>query len=99
MFDSLQQKLADGLNKVSGKSRLNENNIKGALKEVRGALLEADVALPVVKDFIAKTRMRAMGTEVSKSLSPGQTFETSVPMARIRVLEIKSLTTGRATSA
>ena len=74
MFDSLQQKLADGLNKVSGKSRLNENNIKGALKEVRGALLEADVALPVVKDFIAKTRMRAMGTEVSKSLSPGQTF-------------------------
>ena len=74
MFDSLQQKLADGLNKVSGKSRLNDNNIKGALKEVRGALLEADVALPVVKDFIAKTRMRAMGTEVSKSLSPGQTF-------------------------
>ena len=74
MFDSLQQKLADGLNKVTGKSRLNENNIKGALKEVRGALLEADVALPVVKDFIAKTRMRAMGTEVSKSLSPGQTF-------------------------
>ena len=74
MFDSLQQKLADGLNKVQGKSRLNENNIKGALKEVRGALLEADVALPVVKDFIAKTRMRALGTEVSKSLSPGQTF-------------------------
>ena len=70
MFDSLQQKLADGLNKVQGKSRLNENNIKGALKEVRGALLEADVALPVVKDFIAKTRMRALGTEVSKSLSP-----------------------------
>ena len=74
MFDTLQQKLADGLNKVSGKSRLNDNNIKGALKEVRAALLEADVALPVVKDFIANARMRAMGTEVKKSLSPGQTF-------------------------
>ncbi len=74
MFDNLQQKLSEGLNKVTGKSRLNENNIKGALKDVRAALLEADVALPVVKDFITTTRMRAMGTEVKKSLSPGQTF-------------------------
>ncbi len=56
------------------KHRLSEDNIKDTLREVRMALLEADVALPVVKDFVNSVRDRAVGVEVSRSLSPGQAF-------------------------
>ncbi|MAY54499.1 signal recognition particle protein [Pseudohongiella sp. SYSU M77423] len=74
MFDSLTERLSGALRKISGKATLTENNIEEALREVRRALLEADVALPVVKDFIERVKLRAVGQEVSKSLSPGQAF-------------------------
>ena len=59
---------------MAGKATLSEENIRETLREVRQALLEADVALPVVKDFVEQVRNRAVGQEVSKSLSPGQAF-------------------------
>jgi len=74
MFDNLSDRLAQTLRHVTGKARLSEDNIKDTLREVRMALLEADVALPVVKDFVNSIRDRAVGTEVSRSLSPGQAF-------------------------
>lgn len=74
MFDNLSDRLAQTLRHVTGKARLSEDNIKDTLREVRMALLEADVALPVVKDFVNSIRDRAIGTEVSRSLSPGQAF-------------------------
>ncbi len=74
MFDNLTDRLSQTLRHVTGKARLSEDNIKDTLREVRMALLEADVALPVVKEFVNKVRDRAVGTEVSKSLTPGQAF-------------------------
>ncbi|MDJ0911558.1 MAG: signal recognition particle protein [Woeseiaceae bacterium] len=72
MFDSLSSRLRDAANALTGKGRLTESNIKDTLRQVRLALLEADVALPVVKAFIERIRERAVGEEVSKSLTPGQ---------------------------
>ncbi len=74
MFDTLTERLSTSLRSVTGKARLTEDNIKDTLREVRMALLEADVALPVVKDFIERIKVRAVGQEVMKSLSPGQVF-------------------------
>lgn len=74
MFDSLTSRLTDALKQVSGKAKLSEDNIKDTLREVRMALLEADVALPVVKDFIERLKVRAVGQEVARSLTPGQAF-------------------------
>ncbi len=72
MFDNLSDRLSSALKKVSGKGRISEQNVKDTLREVRMALLEADVALPVVKGFIAEIKARAMGQEVMNSLTPGQ---------------------------
>ena len=72
MLDNLTQRLARVVKTVRGHARLTEDNIADALREVRMALLEADVALPVVKDFIARVRQRAVGEEVVGSLTPGQ---------------------------
>lgn len=72
MFDNLQNRLDGILKKVTRQARLNENNIKDALREVRLALLEADVNYKVVKDFIKRVSKRANGVEVLKSLTPGQ---------------------------
>ncbi|HAO88490.1 MAG TPA: signal recognition particle protein [Gammaproteobacteria bacterium] len=74
MFENLTERLSGTFRKLSGKATLTENNIQDALREVRRALLEADVALPVVKDFIDRVSNRAVGQEVSKSLTPGQAF-------------------------
>ena len=74
MFDNLSNRLTSSLDRIRGRAKLTDDNIKEVLREVRMALLEADVALPVVKDFIEAVRERAIGTEVSKSLSPGQVF-------------------------
>ncbi|OLO06078.1 signal recognition particle protein [Salinicola socius] len=74
MFESLSNRLSQTLKSITGQARLTEDNIKDTLREVRKALLEADVALPVVKDFVERVRERAVGQEVSKSLSPGQQF-------------------------
>jgi signal recognition particle subunit SRP54 len=74
MFENLSERLSQSLKKISGKASLSESNIQETLREVRVALLEADVALPVVKDFIELVKQRAVGTEVSASLNPGQQF-------------------------
>ena len=74
MFENLSERLSLSLKKISGKASLSESNIQETLREVRVALLEADVALPVVKDFIELVKQRAVGTEVSSSLDPGQQF-------------------------
>jgi signal recognition particle subunit SRP54 len=72
MFDNLTNRLAGVVKSLRGQARLTEANIQDALREVRMALLEADVALPVVKEFINQVRERALGQEVLSSLSPGQ---------------------------
>ena len=74
MFENLSERLTKTLKNISGRGRLTEDNIKETLREVRMALLEADVALPVIRDFIGKVKERAVGTDVSKSLTPGQVF-------------------------
>lgn len=74
MFENLTERLGKTLRDISGKGRLTEDNIKDTLREVRMALLEADVALPVVREFVAQVKERAVGTEVTKSLKPGQVF-------------------------
>lgn len=71
MFDSLTEKLTSTLNRLTGRGRLTEDNVKETLQEVRVALLEADVALPVVKDFIESIREQALGTDVLHSIKPG----------------------------
>ncbi|MDR1647496.1 MAG: signal recognition particle protein [Zoogloeaceae bacterium] len=72
MLDNLTQRLAKVMKTLKGEARLTESNIADALREVRMALLEADVALPVVKDFIAVLKEKAVGEEVIGSLTPGQ---------------------------
>lgn len=74
MFENLSDRLSRTLRNISGKGRLTEDNIKETLREVRMALLEADVALPVVREFINQVKERALGVEVNKSLTPGQEF-------------------------
>ncbi|ODS24851.1 signal recognition particle protein [Candidatus Endobugula sertula] len=74
MFHNLTGRLSKSLKKISGKGRLSHANIQDALRDVRKALLEADVALPVVKDFINSVRKRAVGQEVARSLNPSQQF-------------------------
>lgn len=74
MFQSLSERLTQSLRTITGKARLTEDNIQGTLREVRMALLEADVALPVVKNFVEAVKQRALGQEVMSSLSPGQAF-------------------------
>jgi signal recognition particle subunit SRP54 len=74
MFESLSDRLSHSLRTVSGKARLNEENIQDTMREVRMALLEADVAMPVVKDFVDAVKERALGADVMQSLSPGQAF-------------------------
>ncbi|MFT4711722.1 MAG: signal recognition particle subunit SRP54 [Candidatus Azotimanducaceae bacterium] len=74
MFDSLTERLGNTLRGITGKAKLSEENIQETLREVRKALLEADVALSVVKSFIDQVRLRAVGQEVMQSLSPGQAF-------------------------
>jgi signal recognition particle subunit SRP54 len=74
MFAKLTDRLSGVLQSVRGCGRLSTENIDQAARDLRKALLEADVALPVIKAFIARVRDRALGTEVLKSLSPGQAF-------------------------
>lgn len=74
MFENLSDRLSHTLRSITGNAKLTEDNIKETLREVRMALLEADVALPVVKSFIEQVRERAVGQEVSKALKPGEQF-------------------------
>jgi signal recognition particle subunit SRP54 len=72
MFENLTQRLSETVTRLRGKARLSDENIKEALREVRVALLEADVALPVVQALMERVKVKAVGTEVLKSLQPGQ---------------------------
>jgi signal recognition particle subunit SRP54 len=72
MFESLTQRLSSTLQKLRGRGRLSEENIRDSLREVRVALLEADVALPVVVSLVERIKARAVGREVLTSLTPGQ---------------------------
>ncbi|PWR00075.1 signal recognition particle protein [Leucothrix pacifica] len=72
MFENLSDRLSHTVKKLRGQARLTDENIKDTLREVRMALLEADVALPVVREFVARVKERAIGKEVLSSLSPGQ---------------------------
>jgi len=74
MFENLTEKLSSVFKKITGRGRLTEENIKEALREVRIALLEADVNYKVVKDFIQRVQEKAVGQEVMESLTPGQQF-------------------------
>ncbi len=86
MLDNLTQRLARVVKTLKGEARLTESNIADALREVRLALLEADVALPVVKDFIAAVKEKAVGEEVIGSLSPGQALIGVVHRELTRVM-------------
>ncbi|OYV53457.1 MAG: signal recognition particle protein, partial [Rhodospirillales bacterium 20-60-12] len=86
MFDALSGKLGDVFDRLRRRGSLNEADVTEALREIRLALLEADVALPVVKDFIASVRERAIGAEVLKSVSPGQMVVKIVNDALVQAL-------------
>lgn len=86
MFANLTERLTSTLRSVTGQAKLTEDNIKDTLREVRMALLEADVALPVVKAFVGAVKDRAVGQEVAKSLSPGQVFVKIVNEELVKVM-------------
>lgn len=86
MFDNLTDRLSKSIQKIRGQANLSEDNVKEALREVRIALLEADVALPVVKTFIDDVKERALGKEVMTSLKPAQVMVKVVQEELIKVL-------------
>jgi signal recognition particle subunit SRP54 len=86
MFDNLTQRLSQTMQKLSGKGRLTEESIKETLREVRIALLEADVALPVVSSFISQVKGRALGKEVISSLKPGEALVKIVHDELVQVM-------------
>ncbi|MDD1636933.1 MAG: signal recognition particle protein Srp54 [Methylococcaceae bacterium] len=88
MFDNLTDRLSITLKKLKGQGRLTEDNIKEALREVRMALLEADVSLPVVTDFIERVKEGAVGQEVQTSLSPGQAMIKLVQAELVKVMGV-----------
>lgn len=90
MFDKLSGRLSDAARQLAGKGRLTEANIKDTLRQVRLALLEADVALPVVKNFVNRIRERALGEEVGKSLTPGQALVKIIHAELVQILGSES---------
>jgi signal recognition particle subunit SRP54 len=86
MFDNLTERLSGTLKKLKGQSRLTESNIQDTLQEVRVALLEADVALPVVTEFLENLKTGALGQEVQSSLTPGQSMIKLVHAELIKVM-------------
>ncbi|CAA2929529.1 signal recognition particle protein [Arsenophonus endosymbiont of Bemisia tabaci] len=86
MFDNLTDRLSRTLRNISGRGRLTDDNIKETLREVRMALLEADVAFPVVREFIQSVKESAVGQDVNKSLTPGQEFVKIVQNELIKAM-------------
>jgi len=86
MFDNLSQRLTQTMQKLRGKGRLTEDTIRETLREVRIALLEADVALAVVQSFIGQVKERALGQEVISSLQPGQALVKIVHDELVRIM-------------
>jgi signal recognition particle subunit SRP54 len=97
MFDNLSQRLAHVMKTLRGEARLTESNIQEALREVRVALLEADVALTVVRTFIERVRARALGEEVIGSLTPGQAAVGVVYRELVQLMGEKNATLDLAT--
>lgn len=91
MFDNLSGRLSDAARALTGKGRLTEANIKDTLRQVRLALLEADVALPVVKGFIERIKVRALGEEIGKSLTPGQSLVKIIHSELVTILGSESV--------
>jgi signal recognition particle subunit SRP54 len=86
MFDQLTERLSGALRSLSGRGHISDDNIAETVRQVRLALLEADVALPVVKTFTDAVRARAVGVEVAKSLTPGQAFIKVVHEELVRLM-------------
>ena len=81
MFEGLTQRLQDTFDQLGRVGKLTEKDVDAAMREVRMALLEADVSLNVVKDFVKRVKDRAIGAEVGKSLKPGQQVPVAVTHA------------------
>src|SRR5499426_2820632 len=79
MASALTDRLSRLVKTMRGQARITESNVQDMLREVRMALLEADVALPVVRDFVARVKEKALGQEVVSSLTPGQVLVSIVP--------------------
>jgi signal recognition particle subunit SRP54 len=86
VFDKLSSRLSTVVESLRGRGRLTEDNVADTLRQVRMALLEADVALPVVKEFIEAVKARALGQEIHKSLTPGQALVRILHEELVRVL-------------
>src|SRR5688500_12093637 len=86
MFESLGDRLSGVFDRLRGRGALNESDVRAAMREVRIALLEADVALPVVRDFVDKATEKAVGSQVLKSVTPGQQVVKIVNDALVEML-------------
>lgn len=86
MFATLTERLSGAVRQLTGRGRITEDNVRDTARQIRMALLEADVALPVAKSFVGRVRERALGDEVAKSLNPGQVFVKIVHDELVRVL-------------
>lgn len=86
MFSTLTERLSQTVRQLTGRGRITEDNVRDTVRQIRVALLEADVALPVAKAFVERVRERALGEEVAKSLNPGQVFVRIVHDELVRVL-------------
>ena len=86
MFEQLGERLRGTVKKLKGQARISESNIESSLREIRMALLEADVALPVAKEFVAAVKEKALGAEVVASLSPGQALVKIVHDELVRIM-------------
>ncbi len=86
MFDTLQERLSGIFDKLTGRGALSEKDVDAAMREVRRALIEADVALPVVREFVEKVKERAVGREVIRSVTPGQMVVKIVNDALVEML-------------
>jgi signal recognition particle subunit SRP54 len=86
MFDQLTARLTEAIQRVTGRGRITEDNVRETVRAIRMALLEADVALPVAKALVERVRERALGEEVARSLNPGQTFVKIVHDELVKVL-------------
>ena len=92
MFDSLQSRLGATFDRLRGRGALSEADVDEGLAEIRTALIEADVALPVANDFIAKVRPRAIGENVIRSVTPGQQIVKIVHDALVEMLGAENST-------
>ena len=90
MFDSLSDRLGSVFDRLRGRGALTEADVRAAMREVRVALLEADVALPVARDFVDKVTERAVGQEVIRSVTPGQMVVKIVNDALIETLGLRN---------